>query len=160
MNLCDQWYGEWADDTTPQELIDKYKKGIDFILGRPNFPTNTFIKTHIDKELLNSNGIYVDEQHLDIVADGVVILNGKCYGRVEVKEFGYADIYVRHGSIVTIYADSLSRVSVNVLDDADVTVTKDSCAKAFVYQYGGIVHAGEGVIVRDRKDFRFDTPKK
>lgn len=28
--LCDQWFGEWKDDSDSTTLFDKYKRGIDF----------------------------------------------------------------------------------------------------------------------------------
>jgi hypothetical protein len=49
--LCDQWFGEWNDDSDNTTLFDKYKRGIDFCIEH-GYPTNEFIKSHWDKEML------------------------------------------------------------------------------------------------------------
>ena len=60
LGLCDKWFGEWKDNTSKQELINMYKRGIDFAIER-RWPAKQFILHHFPQELLRQNGILVDD---------------------------------------------------------------------------------------------------
>lgn len=122
-NLCAQWTAEWVDNSDQQTLIDKYKRGIDFIIKQGEWPTNEFIKTNFDRELLHSNLIFVDE-HIDLkdAPSGIYILNGECDGTLWFNSWAAATVYVRHNSKVTIVADDFAKVFVRLYDEAEADV--------------------------------------
>ena len=60
LGLCDQWFGEWKEDMTKQEMISMYLKGLDFCIER-RWPSVSFIKSHFSQELLRENGILIDD---------------------------------------------------------------------------------------------------
>lgn len=152
--LCDQWYGEWEDSTTEEELIDKYKRGFDFML-KTGFVSSDFIKRHFDKDLLHRNNIYISED-FEREMHGMCIITGNSKGVVNIPIVGFAEINVCEESDVEINVPLLSRVFVKVHNNANVKVVlRGKEAKCFVYQYGGHVEADEGVTVRDRSSFSY-----
>lgn len=132
-NLCAQWTSEWADNSDQQTLIDKYKKGIDFCLDR-DWPSNDFIKANFDRDLLNTNLIFVDEYvDMDMAPSGIYILNGECSGRIRLAPWTAATVYLRHSSKITIMADDFAKVFVRLYDETDVDVDSDGSAVVKVY---------------------------
>lgn len=123
LGLCRPWTEAWGD-CDQQELIDKYKKGIDFCIDK-QYPSNEFIKANFDRDLLNANLIFVDEYlDFDMMPSGIYILNGECSGSIRFAPWTAATIYVRHKSNVTIIADDFAKVFVRVYDEADAEVVE------------------------------------
>lgn len=133
-DLCAQWTAEWADNSDQQTLIDKYKRGLDFIIKQGEWPTNDFIKANFDRDLLNANLIFIDEYvDLDMAPSGIYILNGECTGRIRFAPWAAATVYVRHTSKVNIVADNFAKAFVRVYDEAGVEVESDESAVVKVY---------------------------
>lgn len=132
LGLCKQWAAEWGE-CGQQELIDKFKKGIDFCLER-DWPSTDFIKANFDPELLHRNLIYVDER-LDLknAPNGVYVLNGECTGTLWFNSWAAATVYVRHSSQVTIIADDSAKIFVRLYDEADAEVMELDEAVIKVY---------------------------
>lgn len=132
LGLCKQWTDAWID-CNQQELIDKYKKGIDFCIEH-QYPSNEFIKENFDTTLLHQNLIYVDEHlSLDYAPSGVYILNGECTGTLHFREWAAATVYVRHESHVHIIAEDFAKVFVRVYDGGEVDVCNVGDAAVKVY---------------------------
>lgn len=133
LGLCKPWTEAWAGNSDQQTLIDKFKKGIDFCLDR-DWPSSDFIKANFDRDLLNSNLIFVDEYvDMDMAPSGIYILNGECSGRIHLAPWSAATFYVRHSSKMNIVADDFAKVFVRVYDEADVEVDSDESAVVRVY---------------------------
>lgn len=133
LGLCKPWTEAWTDNCDQQELIDKYKKGIDFCLER-DWPSTEFIKINFDRDLLNANLIFVDEYvDMDMAPSGIYILNGECTGRIRFAPWVAATIYVRHSSKLTIVAEDFAKVFVRLYDEAEVEVDSDESAVVKVY---------------------------
>lgn len=133
LGLCHKWTEAWADNSDQQELIDKFVKGIDFCLER-DWPSNDFIKANFDRDLLNSNLIFVDEYvDMDMAPSGIYILNGECSGRIRLAPWAAATVYLRHSSKITIVADDFAKVFVRLYDETDVDVDSDGSAVVKVY---------------------------
>lgn len=122
LGLCPKWQRNWAADSSAQELIDKYKKGIDFCIQN-DFPSNEFIIRNFSRELLEENLIFVDE-YLDVqnAADGIYILNGSCGGQISFGEWSTATLFMRHDSSVKVYAAPFSKLFIRLYDGAEVDV--------------------------------------
>lgn len=132
--LCAQWTREWADNSDQQTLIDKYKSGIDFVLRQGQWPTNDFIKANFDRDLLNANLIFVDEDiDFDMAPGGIWVLNGECKGRIRFAPWTAATVYVRHQSNIEIVAGNFAKVFVRVYDEAEVEASEDEGAFVRVY---------------------------
>jgi hypothetical protein len=120
--LCNVWQNDWSVDKTPEELIEMYKRGIDFCI-KHDYPTLDYIKNNFPRKLLNDNLIFVDER-IDFgnkeLPSGVWVINGSCTGTLIFNRWAAATVYVRHNSNVTIVADGSARVFVRVMDNAEV----------------------------------------
>lgn len=131
--LCAQWQHDWADNKTPQELIEMYKKGIDFGIAY-QYPSNEYIKANFDRKLLNDNLVFVDEDiNLDNAPSGVYVLNGECSGTICLAPWAVATLYLRHDTNVSIEARDFARVFVRLYDNADATVNARESAIVKVY---------------------------
>lgn len=132
LGLCRPWTEAWGD-CDQQELIDKYKKGIDFCIDK-QYPSNEFIKTNFDRALLNANLIFVDEHiRLDDAPSGIYILNGECSGTIRFAPWTAATVYVRHTSNVRIIAGDFAKVFVRLYDEAEVETEAEESAVVRVY---------------------------
>lgn len=131
--LCAIWTTDWESDKTPQELIDMYKKGIDFSLLH-DWPSNEFIKANFDRELLNRNLIFVD-QEIDLMdaPSGVYVINGRCRGVISFSRWAAATVYIRHESDIVVLADGHAKVFVRLYDDAvaDAMGLEDAVVKVY-----------------------------
>lgn len=132
LGLCRPWTEAWGD-CDQQELIDKYKKGIDFCINK-QYPSNEFIKSNFDRDLLNANLIFVDE-HLDfdMMPSGIYILNGECSGTIRFAPWTAATIYVRYTSNVRIIAGDFAKVFVRLYDEAEAETEAEEGAVVRVY---------------------------
>lgn len=132
LGLCRPWTEAWGD-CDQQELIDKYKKGIDFCIDK-QYPSNEFIKANFDRALLNANLIFVDEHiRLDDAPSGIYILNGECSGSIRFAPWTAATVYVRHTSNVRIIAGDFAKVFVRLYDEAEVKTEAEESVVVRVY---------------------------
>lgn len=128
--LCDKWYGEWEDDSDVDILLEKYIDGIDFTITN-DYPPLDFIRKNFKKEDLHRHNIYIDEEvNLVESNSGVWVLLGKCTGRITFDGWAVANVYVRHESVVRVDAEDLSRVFVNMCDNAEAELKN---------QYGAVI---------------------
>ena len=133
LGLCKQWTEAWGNPDQ-QDLIDKYKSGLDFCIEH-QYPSNEFIRENFDRELLHENLIYVDEQLcLDDAPSGEYVLNGECTGTLHFRSWTAATVYVRHTSNVSIIAEDFAKVFVRVYDGAEVNVCDVGDAVVKVYE--------------------------
>lgn len=132
LGLCKPWTEAWGN-CSQQELIDKYKKGIDFCIDK-QYPSNEFIKANFDRALLNENLIFVDEHiNLETAPSGIYVINGECTGRIWFGKWAAATIFVRHNSKIRIEADRYAKVFVRLYDNAEVECDYDESAVVKVY---------------------------
>lgn len=133
LGLCRKWQREWGD-CSEYELIDKYKRGIDFCI-KNQYPTNEFIKENFNSDLLHENLIFVDEYiNISDSPSGVYILNGECTGTLCFSEFAVATLYVRHSSNINILAGEFAKIFVRLYDDAEADVVEIENAEVRVYE--------------------------
>lgn len=122
--LCDEWYGQWSDDSTIEESIERFVNGFDFYL-KTNFVSLEMIES-IDRELLHKHHIYVNED-VDVKAteSGYYIFLGNCKGTLDVYGLLAVTVYVRHDCDVDVKAGGGSKVFVTYYDDAKGDCTTD-----------------------------------
>lgn len=131
--LCDKWRGDWKSDKNQQELIDMWKKGIDFAIIH-DYPSIDFIKANFDRGLLNRNLVFVDEPiEIKNAPSGIYVINGECSGTLWFNSWAAATVYVRHNSNVRIIADDFAKVFVRLYDDASADVIELDGAVIKVY---------------------------
>lgn len=153
LGLCAQWTAEWKDNSSKDEMVEKFVRGIDFCIGR-NWPSVKDMKRYFG-DVIHKHGVYVDE-NVSVKNPKILILNGDCVAYVDYDWMDSGEIYVRHNSSLYLKVHGLSRVTVNLLDRSELHVKCDDGAKCFVYQYAGVVVKSTGnVVIRNRHGFRF-----
>ena len=113
--LCDEWYGEWADDSDIDVLLDKYVRGFDFAV-KNDYPPLAFVREHFSRDDLHRHHIYLDES-VDLVAEnGTYVFLGDCRVRLRAELFKAVTVYVRHESVIEVVGDDTSRLFVSLYD--------------------------------------------
>lgn len=135
VGLCDKWQKDWVNDKSEQELIDMYKKGIDFCF-ESKFPDNDFIKENISKDVLSENNMFVDEDFYKVNPENDCVILGNSKGKLVFDGFALRDIYINGDSDVEIEATDFAKVFVNVYDDTHVVITQKRNASVYVYKHG------------------------
>lgn len=153
LGLCAQWTAEWKNNSTKDEMVEKFVRGIDFCIGR-DWPSTKDMKKYFG-DVMHNHGVYVDE-NVEAMNPKTLILNGACVANVCYDGTSTGEIYVRHSSSLYLKVKGLSRVFVNLLDGGELHVACEEGTKCFVYQYGGkVVKKSGSVTIRDRHDFKF-----
>lgn len=147
--LCDEWYKGWDKDSTRQELIEKYLRGIDFCIEH-DYPRVEFIKAQFPRQLLERNGIFADCE-VDGDNIGTCVLLGSAHGVLRYHGFCSCSVYVVHKGCVDIQATDGARVFVEVYGESVVMVSADDTSRVFVYQHGGNVKVDGNVTIRDKR---------
>lgn len=136
LGVCREFRDEWKDDFSRKDLIDFYKKGIEFCIEY-NFPDIMFIKSNFKKNMLHENNIFVDEAFDEVKnGSGVYVCNGNSTGTLKFKGMDVATVYVRHTCNVNITAEGVSKVFIDVLDASSVNIRQIDNATVYVYQKG------------------------
>lgn len=155
LGLCSAWHRAWHDDSTQQELIDKYLKGIDFCLMH-HWPTAGFIRKHFDVDILRRNGVLVNDRYSirnkpEIVisgnSDAIVRLDGDCSSRIYVGDDSKARVFVKTAEKVIV--EVRDRASVEIVPDPYYFV--DVCV--YVYSDEASVEAPAGIRCVREEDY-------
>lgn len=151
--LCSTWTNEWGNPTK-EDLVEVYIRGLDFCILN-NYPSNEFIKEHFGK-VAEDRGIFTDA-NVDLLNPKIVVLNGRCKGKIELTGFNSVDIHVRHESDVEIKVRDFAKAFVRVYDTAHALIDNEGNAQSFVYKKGGYATISGNVKVRY---YRFDKAKQ
>lgn len=135
-----------------QDLINRYIHFVDFAIAN-NFPSNDFIRKNFDQTLLEHNNIYVDSEFERRNARQVVIVQGKSSGTLLFDGYVTADVYIRHDSEVTIDCSRMSKIFINLYDNAKIHVTQRDGASVYVYRHGTDCEViAEGEVLQRKSD--------
>lgn len=134
MEFCEKFQELWRDDFTREELVGLYKRGIEYCVEH-DWPDNGFIKENFDKELLRKCKVFVDDDFGNIDGStGVYVINGASSGELTFDAFDTATIYIRQASDIVINAKVLSRVFIDLYDNASAVIKQSDNASVFVYK--------------------------
>lgn len=147
LGLCAQWTSEWKDNTSKDEMVEKFITGLDFCIQH-NFPSTDVMKKHFG-DVIHAHGVYVDEM-VYVSHPKTVVLNGHCRGTICCDGFDASNIYVRHDTNVTIRVNGHAYVHVSMYDKSKINISCAPSAKCFVYRYGGDITTAGHPVIRDR----------
>ena len=132
--ICEDWFIALQKTEDKSRLLKMYLDGIDFCLSN-EYPPLPFIRKHF-VGVMEAFGVFLDEEITAKNSDYVVAL-GSCTGTAEYTDFAVGQVFVKHGSKLTIKASGNAFVMVDVFDEAEVEVIASDDAKVCVNQYGG-----------------------
>lgn len=151
--LCNEWFNEWSDTSSKQELIDKYITGIDFAL-RHHYPTNQYIKDNFELELLRKNNILVDDER-NLLNPSVAVILGNTKTKIRVNGLSRSIIYVRDKSEVDLIVKNSSFVIVHTFDNASVKVETEDKPSVLVLKHSkdATIKTTNGIKVKEEFDY-------
>lgn len=121
LGLCDEWHNAWQDNSTQQELINKYLRGIDFCLQH-HWPSNGFIKANFNKGLLRRNHIFVNDKR-SVLNPKMAVVLGDSVVRVRINGGHASTIYLCDSSETEVILHSEEKIIIHTFDHARVNVT-------------------------------------
>lgn len=149
LGLCKQWTQEWADDTTKDEMVEKFVRGLDFCIQH-DWPTPEVMQREFG-DVMHKHGVFANEP-VCVKNAPTIILNGSCRCKAVYDGCSSGDIYVRHTSTIDLKQSFLAKTFVTMYDDCRVNIDAEEGTKVFVYQYGGEIVSLKGdVLVRDKR---------
>ena len=150
LGLCGKWKRGWSGNEDTQTLIDKYFEGLDFPM-KHHWPSNSFIKSNFEKELLWKNNILVDDSRSLLNPKEAVIL-GNSVSTVRVNGSNISVVYIRDNSTVRITAKNKSFVIVHLFENSKIDIEVQDKPDVLVLKHStnATVNAPDGVKVKER----------
>lgn len=153
LGLCNEWFNEWSDTSSKQELIDKYITGIDFALQH-HYPTNQYIKDNFELELLRKNNILVDDER-NLLNPSVAVILGNTKTKIRVNGLSRSVIYIRDNSVVDIIAKNKSFVIVHLFDNASTIIKTEDTPNVLVLKHSKNVKVATQKGVKIKEEFNY-----
>ena len=164
LGLCDEWYGQWKDDTDVQELCDKYKRGLDFCI-KHRWPSRGFIIQHFQKEFLRDNGILIDDARSYPVRDATTrrlqyireyVLLGRSHATVRYSFRPHVcNIWVCDDSEIKVFVKYGAFILIHLFDNAKADVTTDLVSKVSVIRHSRKCVVKKEGIVNVKDEFSY-----
>ena len=164
LGLCDKWFGEWKDETSKQELIDKFLKGLDFAIER-RWPTKSFIQHHFPQELLRENGILVDDIRSYPVRDHATrrlvylkdfVLIGKSFTVIRYSFRPHmCNVWAMDSSKVKVEVKYGAYILIHLFDTATADVTTDLVSKVTVIRHSDKTNVRRSGCVTIKEEFDY-----
>lgn len=132
-DICAPWATKIENAESVEELLQMYVDGIDFCLSN-NFPSNGFLQETAGV-LLQKYGIRIDEI-VEVINPEKLVLLGTCSAKVSVTGYAVSQLFIKHNSVATVFANSNAFVMIDVFDDANLTVIASDESKLIVNVYG------------------------
>ena len=127
--LCDEWYGQWPDDDTIDNCLERYIRGFDFVV-KNNYPPLDFCRKYFDKEVLHRHNIYLDEEvAITDANNGYYVFLGNCKAELWATGYKAVSIYCRHNSVVNVKAFDGASVMVRYYDASHGICNSDRWSK-------------------------------
>lgn len=136
---CDEWLG-YISKASKEELLDLYKRGIDFSISHPDWFSNQFALENFSGTMLRQHGIHIGEEIPSSGHNGVYVFKGLSYGCIKFDRFSAATLYVMDDCDISIECHDFSNVFVHVYGKAGVRISQDDVAKVYVYKHSAISH--------------------
>lgn len=134
--LCQQWTNEWSGDCSVEELVDKYKRGLDFCI-KHKYPSREYIDSHFDKEELRALGLYHSlEDFDDTPGSDIFIIQHGSRGTLHFKGYDAATVWVLEGCDVSIIVEDHAFVMIHTVGKTELFVNKGVMSTAKVNKHG------------------------
>lgn len=132
--LCEGWQRMWRCKWDRDELIQKFKEGIDFCI-KNKYPSNEFIKENFTRDILRKHSILVDD-HYSLLNQRMCVLQGGSTSNIRYNGWNPGTVYIRGNSYASITARQMSFVIVHLFDNAVVDCRAEDKASIVVLRHG------------------------
>ncbi|GAB1464040.1 hypothetical protein [Pedobacter sp.] len=132
-DICKEGIRKLNETDNTQELIDFYKKNIDFCLDN-NFPTTDILLSD-GRDFAKRNGIFIDENRFLANIPFLVALGGS---ELDVNFSGVqvSQVYAKNNSKIILNAKDNAYVTVDIFNEVQMTAEVSGEAKVLVNVYG------------------------
>lgn len=163
LGLCDQWFGEWKDDTGMERLATMFKKGLDFCI-RHRWPGRSFIKQHFPTDFLRSHGILVDDTRSYPVRDEnrrlvyikEYVLIGKSHASVRYSFRPHmCNIWVCDSSTVKVDVKYGAYMLIHLFDKSSADIKTDLVSSVTVIRHSPDCKVTKEGVVKVRNEFHY-----
>lgn len=136
LGLCKQWTEAWKDNTTQQELINKFIRGYDFCL-KHNWPSVDFICDNFDEDLLHKNGIIARGRYSFLNPETCIVMGDGTQATIRINGKHPSRIYLNSGTSTKIIVKTSELVIIETRGDAafEVMAEGDYDHDIVVYDY-------------------------
>lgn len=125
------------------ELLDLYKKNIDFCLSE-NFPSSEQFEK-VDSLLLEGHGIFLDGDALLRDRDFIVLL-GSCFAGIEYTGYNVGQLFIKHDSAADVSVKDKAYVVIDCFDDSELKIEALADSKVLINVYGN------AKVIQEQKD--------
>ena len=163
LGLCDQWYGQWKDDTSKEKLVTMFRRGLDFCI-KHRWPSKSFITQHFTQDFLRANGILVDDTRSYPVRDE----NRRLIHLKEYVLFGDSHATIRYSfrqHMCNVWACDNSTVKVDVkygsfilihlFDNTSAEIKTDLVSSVTVIRHSRNVKVKKEGVVTVKDEFHY-----
>ncbi|MCM1223079.1 MAG: hypothetical protein NC548_52365 [Lachnospiraceae bacterium] len=137
LGLCQQWQSDWRANKNTGELIEMFKRGIDFCLEH-RWPSCEFIKANFDKVELHDHNVYVGENVTGtVLSDGVAVIR-ECNGVIHTGRNSVTTIHCQDSKIISIKAGRGARVFLHLYNSTVERIEEDMHSVVKVYNHNDL----------------------
>lgn len=154
--LCRPWRLKLKEGMSVEQMATLYIQGIDFCISE-DYPTLGFLRSNF-KGQCEPFGIFVDDVITERINAPDTVLNGECRAMLEYDNYSVSRVYARHNSQLSINVSDNATVTVDAFDDAIVVVaTAGTNARVLVNLYGNaqVECFGSGIQVKHKNKLTY-----
>lgn len=150
LGLCEQWQGEWKSTWKPEELVERFFRGINFCV-KNHYPNKDFLTKNFDKKFLRSNNIVVDDEY-SILNPQQALITGASKSNIRFNGLSSGRIHIQGDSSVKLNAKNRSNVIAHIWDNAQIEIQIEDMANVLVIRHSkeALVIANDNIPVKDR----------
>ena len=151
MGLCQQWQGDWVTNKSSADLIEMYKRGIDFCFDR-EWPSCDWIVTQFDQAELQDKNVFIRTSGGEIVlSNGVAVVRECCNVVITIPRNAVVTLHCQRNSNLSIKLLKGAKAFIHLHDSTAEIEAIDTMTTAKVYQYNPEIEvvANGNVVVKD-----------
>lgn len=164
LGLCDEWYGNWKDETNQEKLCEMYKKGLDFCI-KHRWPSKQFILQHFSLEFRRANGVLIDDTRSYPERDETTrrliyireyVLLGKSHATLRYSFRPHVcNVWVCDDSDVKVFVKYGAFIMIHLFDNASADIETDMVSKVSVIRHSRNCKIKKEGVVNVKDEFHF-----
>jgi hypothetical protein len=154
-NICDPGIDGITTASSVDDLLRLYTANIDYVLSE-GYPSKSDLLKYGGSALSN-HGIYIDSTMSAAFHEkGFLVLLGSTIASVLCKGFSATEMYIKDNSTANVQVSNSAFVSIDVFDNATLTIHNAGIGRVLVNRYGNAVVQSSGqvkVVNKNRRNY-------
>lgn len=149
LGLCEKWQNDWVSSKTIAQLIEMYKRGIDFCIER-EWPSCDWITANASPVELHAQNLYISENNLEVNLDSCVSVVRESSGRISISRNAVVTLYCHKCQNLTIEVEKGGRLFLHLyLSDCRIVAnTPHSDAKVYSHDEQCVAEIEGNVMIK------------